>query len=195
LATDSTFIARANLTAAPTDTALDGLDVNLPTGTVGDLLNLRVNSNIQAAMDSSGQFRVYGGNTPTPFTPAWGNIGAATFNTNGGFYWRIGKMVFVNIYTSINVAGTGTSIVTVDMPSNVQRAARQCLTIHTESVGSNGSATSGIRGGEVVFFTSGTGATADRIRVDNGTSFESNIQGVDLLSGGTLTIQGWYREA
>ena len=38
--------------------------------------------------------------------------------------------------------------------------------------------------------TGGTGATSDRLRVDNGTSNESNIQGADLLAGGTITIQG-----
>ena len=178
----------------PTNTAFDGLAVNLPTSTSGDLVNLRVNNAIQAAMGSDGAFRIYGGNSPTTYTPAVANGGTVTWTTRTGYYWKIGKMVFINIYMVVNANGSGAGIFTVDMPSSVDRTDRQVLTVHSESVGPNGSH---VGGGEVVFFTSGSGATADRIRVDENTSTskEQNITGVDLLSGGTITIQGWYREA
>jgi hypothetical protein len=133
--------------------------------------------------------------TWTTYTPTVANGGTVTWTTRTGYYYKLGKIVFVCIYLNANAAGSGTSIVTVDMPSSVDRGNRQALTLHAETIGANGNATSSIRGGECVFFTGGSGATCDRLRVDNGTSNESNIQGVDLLSGGLITIQGWYREA
>lgn len=181
----------------PASTSLDGLAINMPNATVGDILNLRVNSAIQAAMDSSGGFRIYGGNSPTTYVPTVTNGGTVTWTTRTGVYWKIGKMVYVTIYLVINAAGSGAGIVMVDMPSSVDRTLRQVLTLHTESVGSGGNASSHIGGGEAVFFTGGSGATSDRLRTDEGssTSRENNVLGNDLLAGGLITIQGWYREA
>lgn len=178
----------------PTDTALDGLMVNLPTSTTGDMLNLRVNSAIQAAMDSSGNFRIYQGNSPSTYIPTWGNAGTAAFSSNTGTYWRLGKVVFVTVYAVVSTAGSGTGNLTVTMPTNVSRATRQCLTVHSESNGPGGSH---LAGGEVVFFVGGSGAVADRIRWDDNsaTNNEASVQGQDLLVGGIITIQGWYREA
>lgn len=194
LGTTSTFRVE------PTNTAFDGLAVNLPTATAGDLLNLRVNNAIQAAMDSSGQFRIYGGNVPTTYTPNVTNGGSVTWTTRTASWWRIGKMVFVKMYFVVNAAGSGTSTFTVELPTTPDRTVRQVLTMHTESIGSGGNASSHIGGGEAVFFTTGqggSGVVSDRLRNDEGssTSRENNIQGVDLLSTGTITIQGWYQEA
>jgi hypothetical protein len=200
LSTDNAFFAAGTITGAPTSTVVDALAANLPSGTAGDLLNLRVNNAIQAAMGNDGQFRTYGGNSPTPWVTTVTNQGSATFNTNNGWYWRVGKMVYVNIYLGVNVAGSGTGLVTVTMPSNVDRTTRQCLLIHSESNGAGSSGqgselVSAIRGGECVFFTSGSGATSDRIRIDLGSGNEANLQGSNLLAGGLIAIQGWYREA
>lgn len=184
LKTDDSFVTAGSLSTVPTDTALDGLDVNLPTGTVGDLLNLRVNSTIQAAMDSSGVFRIYGGNAPTTYTPTVTNGGTVTWTTRTGYWWRVGKIVFVVAYLAVNAAGSGTSTVAITMPSSVDRSTRQVIGMSAEGVGLNGHS-------HVVFFTGGTGATSDRIRSYDG----QNLTGADLLAGGILTIQGWYREA
>lgn len=180
--------------AVPTGTGLDGLGANLPLGTSGDLLNLRVNAAIQAALDSTGAFRIYQGNSGIPFTPTVAGGGTVTWTTRTGLYFRIGKMIFVKIYLSVNAAGSGATIFTVDMPTSVERTTRQVLTVHAESTGPNGSH---IAGGEVVFFTGGSGGTADRIRIDEGAAVgrEQNITGADLLAGGVITIQGWYLEA
>lgn len=129
------------------------------------------------------------------YTPTVGNGGSVTWTTRTGTYYVLGDLVFVRIYLNSATAGSGTSIVTIDMPTSVDRTTRQALTLHAESTGANGNATSSIRGGECVFFTGGSGATADRLRVDNGTSNESNIQGVDLLANCLITIEGWYRKA
>jgi hypothetical protein len=133
--------------------------------------------------------------TWSTYTPAITGGGTVTWTSRTGYYYKLGKIVFVCVYLNVLAAGSGTSLVTIDMPSTVDRTNRQVLTLHVETIGANGNATSSIRGGECVFFTGGTGATSDRLRVDNGTSNESNIQGADLLAGGLLTIQGWYREA
>lgn len=172
--------------AEPTDTALDGLAANLPTATVGDLLNLRVNSTLQAAMGSDGAFRIYGGNAPTTYTPAVGGGGAATFSTRTGYYWKLGKIVYVVIYLTVNVAGSGALNVTVDTPSNPDRSTRQVMSIHSEGVAAsyNGN-------GSMVSFTGGSAATWDRLRAFDGT----NITGAQLTAGAIMVIQGWYREA
>jgi hypothetical protein len=143
----------------------------------------------------AGEMTMQGTNTWTTYAPTVTNGGSVTWATRTGYYWKLGKIVFVVIYLAVNTAGSGTALVTVDMPSNVDRSTRQVLTLHGESVGATGNATSAVRGGECVFFTSGTGATADRLRVDGSAGTEGNIEGVDLLAGGTLAIQGWYREA
>ncbi|MFF1744745.1 hypothetical protein [Streptomyces mirabilis] len=133
----------------------------------------------------------------TPYTPTVTNGGAATFNIQSGWYTKTDKMVTVCIYLTVGTAGTGTGVVTVDMPSNVDRSIRQALTMHTETIGSGGNASSHIAGGECVFFTGTSGARSDRLRIDEGgaTSRENNIQGADLISGGLITIEGTYREA
>ena len=136
-----------------------------------------------------------GATTWSTYTPTVTNGGSVTWTTRTGYYYKIGKLVFVCIFLNSLAAGSGTSLVSVDMPSNVDRSTRQALTLHGETIGANGNATSSIRGGECVFFTGGTGATSDRLRVDNGTSNESNIQGADILANALITIQGWYREA
>lgn len=151
---------------------------------------------IAASYTTTGTLAV--GNTSwSTYTPTVSGGGSATFSTQTGYYYKLGKVVFVTVYLVVNATGSGAGIVTVDMPSNVDRSTRQTLTMHTESIGSGGNAVSHIGGGECVFFTTGTGATSDRLRNDEGssTSRENNVLGNDLLTGGSITIQGWYREA
>jgi hypothetical protein len=181
---------------APTDATIDGLDVNLPTGTTGDLLDLMVNSSTKAAVGNDGAFRVYGSNTPTTYTPAVTGGGTATWTTRTGYYWKLGKMVFVVIYLVVNAAGSGTSALEVDLPSNPDRSTRQVLTLHGETITVGGAGAATIRGGEALWYPTGTGATSDRLRViDADGDGSNNILGEDLKAGAVLSIQGWYREA
>jgi hypothetical protein len=168
--------------------------------TTDDSLSVGINLSVAGSGSVTGNLSVTGGlsvgaTTWTTYTPTVTNGGTVTWLTRTGYYYKIGKLVFVCIFLNVNAAGSGTGLVSVDMPSSVDRSTRQALTLHAETVGANGSASSSIRGGECVFFTGGSGATSDRLRVDNGTSNESNIQGADLLASGLITIQGWYREA
>lgn len=184
LKTDDSFTAIGTLSAAPTDTSLNGLAVSLPNSTTADLLNLQTNGSLVAAMGSDGMFRNYAGNSPNVYTPTVTNGGSVTWTTRTGYWWRLGKIVFVVAYLSVNVAGSGSSNVAITMPTSVDRTTRQVLGMSAEGVGLNGHS-------HVMFFTGGSGATSDRIRSYDG----QNLIGSDLLAGGLLTIQGWYREA
>jgi hypothetical protein len=133
------------------------------------------------------------------YVPTITNHGTAVFSIQTGLYSITDIWVDVMIFLAVTTAGSGSGIVTVDMPTNVDRTVRQALTVHGETLGvnGNGASTGGtIRGGECVFFTGGSGARADRIRVDDSDGDgENNIQGVDLKSGALVIIQGRYRRA
>lgn len=132
------------------------------------------------------------------YVPAVTNGGTLTFNTQIGYYTITDLWVDVTIYITNNVAGSGTGLITVAMPTNVDRTTRQGLLVHSES---NGSGTAGagselvsaIRGGEAVFFTSGSTTLTDRIRIDLGAGNEANLQGSNMLAGGLLMLTGRYR--
>lgn len=185
----------STINTTPTDTTLDGVQVNLPTATTGDVLNLRVNSAIQAAMDSTGAFRIYQGNAATTFTPTWGNIGTAVFSTNAGIYFRLGKIIFFNIRAVVSTAGSGTGIVNANTPTTMNKTNRQNFALHAETCGVAGNATGAIRNGQAVSFSGANGTLIERLRVINSSSNDNNIQGADLIIGADLTIQGWYLEA
>ncbi|WP_194280617.1 hypothetical protein [Streptomyces fagopyri] len=133
------------------------------------------------------------------YTPIVTNGGTAVFNIQTGFYSITDIWVDVIVYLSVGTAGSGSGIVMVDMPTAVDRTIRQALTVHGETVGvnGNGASTGGtIRGGECAFFTGGSGARSDRIRIDDSDGDgENNLLGVDFKLGGLLTIQGRYRRA
>ncbi|GGZ80229.1 hypothetical protein ACFOOM_07545 [Streptomyces echinoruber] len=133
------------------------------------------------------------------YTPTVTNGGTVTFSIQTGFYSITDSYVDVIVYLAVSGAGSGSGIVQVDMPTPVDRTIRQALTVHGETVGVNGSGSTQngqIRGGECVFFTSGSGARSDRIRIDDSDGDGSNnLLGVDLKAGGLITIQGRYRKA
>jgi hypothetical protein len=184
LKTDDSFTSVGAISAVPTDTSLNGVNVNLPSGTVGDTLNVQVNSALVAAMDASGQFRNYGGNAPTVYAPTVGNIGTATFATRTGYYWRMGKMIYFVVSIIVTNAGSGASTLSVTTPTNIDRTIRQVFHASGEGLGINGH-------GYAVSFVGGSTNVIDRIRSYDG----QNLTGADLFANGNLTIQGWYREA
>ncbi len=136
------------------------------------------------------------------YIPTVNGGGTATWATQIGYYSITDMWVDVTIYLIAGAAGSGTSLVLPSMPTNVDRTTRQALVIHAESVGAGGTApaatTSAVRGGEVVFFTTGSGAFPDRIRVDESVTGgnEQNLQGQNILFGANtsmLAITGRYR--
>jgi hypothetical protein len=178
----------------PDAVATPAFVVSADAGFTGDLLDLGVNGAQVLGANASGVIDNYASNGFTTYTPTVGNGGVVTWTTRTGFWQRFGKMIYVCVYLVVNAAGSGAGIVTVDMPTAVYRGTRQTLTMHCESVGPGGSH---IGDGQCVFFPAGAGATADRLRnSSNGaTNADANITGADLLAGGIITIQGWYREA
>jgi hypothetical protein len=184
------FGVTGTVLAQPTDTALDGLSVNLPTSTAGDLTNLKVNAVVQAAMGNDGAYRVYQNNTPTTFTPVVTGGGTVTWTTRTGWWFRIGKMIYVSMHLVVNAAGSGAANFQVDAPTaTVSGATDQILLTHFQS--------GTTRVGYTDHFMGGTAATFDRIRVQDGGAADTvtNLVGSQLTAGAILVIQGWYREA
>jgi hypothetical protein len=159
-----------------------------PTQIAMDAANVTVNAGFN--INSSAEIDTYASNTTHSFIPAVGNAGTATWTTRSGYWVQLGPLRFVNVSLVVNAPGSGAGIVTVTMPFNVERTLRQAITMHTESVGPNGSH---VGNGECVFFAGGGGAVSDRLRTssNDATNRDLNITGADLLAGGQITIQGW----
>lgn len=133
----------------------------------------------------NGALSVAGGPTWTSYVPAVANSGGATWTVQSGYYYKLGKLVFLDIYLSINGAGSGVTPITIGAPSTPDRTLRQVMTVNIE-----GSAT--VTGSAALMtFLGGSGAVFDRIRTYDGGS----VDGSDLTVGTLITIQGWYREA
>ncbi|MFF9268611.1 hypothetical protein [Streptomyces rochei] len=141
-----------------------------------------------------GSLTVNDGPTWSTYTPTVTGGGAVTWGTRTGYYWMMGRLVFVNIFLEVANGGSGSSIVDVTMPYAVHRGLRQTLAIHAETIGVNGGGSATIRNGQCIFFVGGSGAVSDRLRVDDSDGDGGgNILGSDLKAGGLITIQGWYR--
>ena len=134
--------------------------------------------------------------TAQTFTPAWSNIGSAVFDINTGWYYKIGKLVFVCIYAHVATAGSGTTALTVSLPSAPYRTSRQVLSFNADGIRGTGSS---VNGYAVIFSTAEgfSGALVDRLRGSSNaaTNIDTNVTGADLSVNGRLTVQGWYREA
>jgi hypothetical protein len=131
------------------------------------------------------------------YTPTVTNGGTATFTTQTARYYKLGKMVWVNVGLVVNAAGSGTSTVTVSLPSTPSRTIQQTLDLTCESVRVASQSTKG----SAVILTTGSGATIDRLRnqvaaTGDGTTDNRilNVQGAHLLAGAIITITGWYLE-
>jgi hypothetical protein len=160
---------------------------------VGDLIVIQQASN--GNWISPGRTAATTDNQFTTFTPTVTGGGSATWATRTGWYTRHDNLITVNVHLIVGTAGSGTSTVAVDMPTPVYRGTRQVLVMHTESTGPNGSH---IGNGQCVFFAGGAATpTSDRLRTssNDATNRDANLTGADLLTGGTITIQGSYRAA
>ena len=129
----------------------------------------------------------------TTYTPVLTNFGTATFSTITGYWRYIGpKLVFVDIYIVVNAAGSGSTAMTITLPTSPYRTLRQLIPCAYEdmvSASANG-------GGSIICFVGGSGAVADRIRVsDPASNTYLNLDGADLRAGGIFHAQGIYREA
>lgn len=163
-------------------------DVNVQDGNfslIDSFLSLDSGSSIVGDVVMVNEITEYNGNAEDNWTPVVGGSGGATHSAAVGSYYRIGKVVFVNIYLVCNGNGSGVGDITITTPTNPDRSFRQVL---------NGSITGhGLPNGPISLtaFTSGSGAVWDRLHGDAGPT----MTGADYDSGGVITLQGFYIEA
>jgi hypothetical protein len=129
----------------------------------------------------------------TAFTPVWTNTPATS--TNVGWYKKLGKIVFFEIYSVFSALGTTSNTVQGNLPSVPFRDGNGANT--TRQLAASGwvagayatnSGVSGVAMAQVLATGSGTAFTV------------SDFQNVPVhdnhwQSGTIVTFQGWYREA
>jgi hypothetical protein len=127
--------------------------------------------------------------TWSTFTPVISGGGTATFTTNNCYFYKLGKIVFVNVGIVVNAAGSGAANVQFTMPSSMDGSMDQIL-LATFQSGST-------RVGNAIKFTGASSSLIDRIRVQDGGAADTapNLTGAQLTAGAVLDVQGWYREA
>jgi hypothetical protein len=121
---------------------------------------------------------------PTTYTPVVTGDGGATYTTRTGEYVKLGKYVWVRIYLVVSAAGSGTTPLSITAPSVLDKTLRQSIPGNGDSLtGNSGSLTA-------LALTGANSTTIDRIRNSTG----ANLTGASLQAGGTILIEGWYRE-
>lgn len=130
--------------------------------------------------------------TWTPFTPSWTIGGSPTTSTNVGWYKKLGKVVFFEVYSVFSANGTGTSQISFNLPSTPFRDGNGAGT--TRQLAASGWAVNlNIASNAQVMaqvLAGGAGGACVLAYYDT-TSF----QGQHIANGTIMTIQGWYREA
>lgn len=129
--------------------------------------------------------------TQTPFTPTWTIGGSPGTSVNTGWYWKLGKLVFFEIYTAWSASGTGTSNIVANLPTTPFRDGAGANTtrqlIPGYATGTNIISPTAIYG-MVLAGGSGTNMTV----LDTGNNI---LQSNNIQSGTIIIIQGQYREA
>ncbi|MFI0553429.1 hypothetical protein [Streptomyces scabiei] len=138
----------------------------------------------------------YSTTTWTAYTPTVTNGGTVTWSHQIGWYKKMGKIVFIEIYLSCNAAGSGTTSLTISLPSTPLRdgdgtnSTRQIIPGYASGVGAGtNSSVSGVFTG--VCLAGGTGAILDQIKGPT----DISLRGENITASTVLTLQGWYREA
>jgi hypothetical protein len=135
--------------------------------------------------------------TWSTYVPAVTNGGTVTWSQQVGWYKKLGKMVFVEIYLSASAAGSGTTGLTISLPSTPYRdggsganTTRQVFYSYCGGVaaGTNSSISGSFTG---VVLAGGSGAVIDQFRGPT----DIQMRGEQIGTSTIITIQGWYREA
>lgn len=162
------------------DGKFTGGDPQIQLNATGPGSTIGVNGTI---FDPLGGIRAYGG-PATSFTPALGGDGSATYSNRGGWWIQVGNMIFYNAYFVASGAGSGTTMLSLTTPTEVDRTTRQTLVCHAEGMSGTNSGTA-----TALALTTGSGAVFDRVRNSTGT----NLTGANITSSSILSFQGWYR--
>lgn len=133
--------------------------------------------------------------TITAFTPAWHGHNAS-MSINEGWYYKVGKMVYYNIYTVFSSSSTLTGGVTVDLPTVPYRSGtrQQTGTAWYTDVSPSGSWTDANCMGHHCTFAGDTGVTTGVLRNYRDNAFTGGMIGGPSPAT-IITIQGFYREA
>ncbi|MFD4830128.1 hypothetical protein ACFWPV_09775 [Streptomyces uncialis] len=130
------------------------------------------------------------------YTPTVGNQGSATWATRVGWYKKLGKIVFIEIYLAASGAGSGTTNLTLSLPSTPYRdgsgaaTTRQVITAHIGNVTAGGNSSLGGTSSAIVL-AGGSGPMVDQLRGPT----DINMRGEQISTTFIATFQGWYREA
>ncbi len=129
--------------------------------------------------------------TQTPFTPAWTVGGSPATTTNVGWYWKLGKLVFFEIYTQWSASGTGTSNIAANLPTIPFRDGAGANTTR-QLVSGYATGTSVISPTAVygLVLAGGTGTAMTVLDPGNNALQSNNIQ-----NGTIIVFEGFYREA
>ena len=163
----------------------------------GDYVNINAN-NVTHTFTSTGLALTgeitASDNTWTSYTPTVSGAGSATWTTRDGWYYKLGKIVFIGVYLQASGAGSGTSNVTITLPSTPYRGSsanrRQRIGCHAGAVtaGTNSSVSGSFN---AVVFAGGSGAQIDRFSGPTGI----DLRGDNVAATTIITMDGWYREA
>jgi hypothetical protein len=134
--------------------------------------------------------------TWSTYVPTVTNGGTVTWSQQLGWYKKLGKLVFVEIYLAASAAGSGTTGLTIGLPSTPYRdgggaaTTRQYLGAYCGGVaaGTNSSISGSF---SAVVLAGGSGAAIDQFRGPT----DIQMRGEQIGSSTIITIQGWYREA
>lgn len=132
----------------------------------------------------------------TTYVPTVSNAGTATWAQRLGWYKKLGKIVFIEVYLAASAAGSGTTTLTVSLPSTPYReggglaTTQQLIPARAQAVaaGTN-SSVSGTSSGVVL--QTGSGAVLDQLRGPTDIVMRGEQIGLTTI----VTVQGWYREA
>jgi hypothetical protein len=197
---DSGSVARVSvgstgaLTVAPSASVVVET-LNAAAGQATDLQRLQVNSVTKTAIDQNGFYTTYGANAWSTWTPAVTNGGTVVWSRQDGWYQRIGKMIFFEIYLASSSAGSGSTTVTISLPTVPFRegeganTTRQTFFGHASGMSGSGNA---FQSGPLaaVCTAGGSGAVIDQIQ----DAVATNLWGQNFGSACAVTIQGYYRE-
>jgi hypothetical protein len=143
-----------------------------------------------------GDLTVTGTTTWTSYVPVVTNGGSVTWSHIIGWYKKIGKIVLVEFYLSCSVAGSGTTNVTVSLPSTPLRdgdgvaSTRQVIPGYASGMAAGTNTT--VSGSFcAVCLAGGTGAVIDQLRGPT----DIPVRGENIGASTVMTFQGWYREA
>jgi hypothetical protein len=198
--TDSAFEGRATGDAnARWFVREDGLQFWGPGNAVADTDLYR---SAASTLKTDGAFVVGGdltvsSTTWSTYTPAVANGGTVTWSQQVGWYKKIGKIVLIEIYLSATGAGSGTTGLTISLPSIPFRdggsganTTRQVITGYAGGVsaGTNSSISGTF---SAVVLAGGTTAIFDQVRGPT----DIAMRGENIGASTIITLQGWYREA